>query len=88
MAHAKVISLAAAVVAAKKLKAKGKRVVFTNGTFDLLHLGHVTYLQKSRQRGDALFVGLNSDASVKSYKGPDRPIFCIKIKEKSASPDS
>lgn len=59
---------------AQKLRAAGKKIVFTNGTFDILHLGHVTYLQKAKDAGDVLIVGVNSDASVKTYKGPDRPI--------------
>jgi D-glycero-beta-D-manno-heptose 1-phosphate adenylyltransferase len=50
------------------------RVVFTNGVFDLLHPGHVDVLLGARQRGDALVVGVNSDASVKRLKGPDRPV--------------
>ena len=62
----KLVSRPKAALAARRLKRLGKRIVFTNGTFDLLHLGHVTYLQKARQEGDALFVGLNSDSSVKS----------------------
>lgn len=56
------------------LKAEGKRIVFTNGCFDLLHLGHVTYLEEARSYGDVLIVGLNSDTSVKRIKGPQRPI--------------
>ncbi len=56
------------------LRAARKKIVFTNGTFDILHLGHVTYLQKAKRAGDVLIVGVNSDASVKSYKTPDRPI--------------
>ena len=55
-------------------KAKGEKVVFTNGCFDILHRGHVTYLQQARQLGDHRIVGLNSDASVKKLKGPERPI--------------
>lgn len=55
-------------------KAQGDRVVFTNGVFDLLHVGHVTVLQKARQLGDCLVVGINSDASVKRLKGPKRPM--------------
>ncbi len=61
-----------AIVAA--LKAEGKRIVFTNGCFDLLHVGHVAYLEEARSYGDVLIVGLNSDASVKRIKGPQRPI--------------
>ena len=58
----------------KTLKNQGKKVVFTNGVFDLLHLGHVTYLQAARQQGDLLVVALNSDASVKRLKGPQKPL--------------
>jgi D-beta-D-heptose 7-phosphate kinase/D-beta-D-heptose 1-phosphate adenosyltransferase len=53
---------------------KGRRIVFTNGVFDLLHPGHVRYLQHARSLGDLLIVGLNADASVRRNKGPDRPI--------------
>jgi D-glycero-beta-D-manno-heptose 1-phosphate adenylyltransferase len=56
------------------MRASGKRLVVTNGCFDLLHLGHVTYLESARQQGDALLVGLNSDASVRQLKGPERPV--------------
>jgi rfaE bifunctional protein nucleotidyltransferase chain/domain len=55
-------------------RAAGKRVVFTNGVFDILHPGHVRYLQAARAHGDLLIVGLNSDASVRRNKGPERPI--------------
>jgi rfaE bifunctional protein nucleotidyltransferase chain/domain len=57
-----------------ELRASGKTVVFTNGVFDLLHVGHLRYLQHARGLGDALIVGLNSDRSVRQIKGPDRPI--------------
>ncbi len=57
-----------------RLRGEGRRIVFTNGVFDLLHPGHVRYLQHARSLGDALIVGLNSDASVRRYKGPGRPI--------------
>lgn len=57
-----------------KLDADGKKLVFTNGCFDILHRGHVTYLAFARNQGDRLVVGLNTDASVKSNKGDDRPI--------------
>lgn len=53
---------------------KGKRIVFTNGCFDILHRGHVTYLAEARKLGDLLVVGVNADASVKRLKGPERPI--------------
>jgi D-beta-D-heptose 7-phosphate kinase/D-beta-D-heptose 1-phosphate adenosyltransferase len=56
------------------IHARGGTVVFTNGVFDLLHPGHVRYLQDARQLGDALIVGVNSDRSVRANKGPDRPI--------------
>ena len=59
---------------ADALRRQGKRIVFTNGCFDLLHRGHVEYLQASRERGDVLIVGINSDASVQRCKGPRRPI--------------
>src|SRR5579859_5192792 len=52
----------------------GERGVFTNGCFDLLHLGHVRYLQEARSLGDLLVVGLNSDASTRAIKGPKRPL--------------
>lgn len=63
-----------AAAAAQRVRADGGTVVFTNGVFDLLHPGHVRYLQEARALGDLLVVGLNSDASVRGIKGPDRPI--------------
>jgi D-glycero-beta-D-manno-heptose 1-phosphate adenylyltransferase len=66
------------VEAASRLRAEylaaGKKLVLTNGVFDLLHTGHLYYLQEARALGDALFIALNSDASVKALKGPLRPI--------------
>src|SRR5262249_9124418 len=59
---------------AATLRAKGKRIVTINGSFDVLHAGHLYILNEARQCGDVLLVGLNSDASVRSYKGPGRPI--------------
>lgn len=59
---------------AAQLRAAGKTVVFTNGCFDLLHRGHVDYLQRARALGDVLLVGLNGDGSVRQLKGPGRPI--------------
>ncbi|MFN8792423.1 MAG: D-glycero-beta-D-manno-heptose 1-phosphate adenylyltransferase [Bdellovibrionales bacterium] len=53
---------------------KGRQVVFTNGCFDLLHIGHVRYLQDAKTRGDLLVVALNTDASVRALKGPERPV--------------
>lgn len=59
---------------AKSLRAAGKRVVFTNGVFDILHVGHLRYLEAARALGDALLIGVNADASVRRLKGPTRPI--------------
>jgi rfaE bifunctional protein nucleotidyltransferase chain/domain len=58
----------------KKFKDEGKKIVFTNGVFDLVHAGHVDYLLKAKASGDILIVGLNSDASVKRIKGEKRPL--------------
>jgi D-beta-D-heptose 7-phosphate kinase/D-beta-D-heptose 1-phosphate adenosyltransferase len=58
----------------KDLKENGKRIVFTNGCFDLLHIGHVRYLEKAKALGDVLVVGVNSDSSVRKLKGLNRPI--------------
>lgn len=55
-------------------KNEGKKVVFTNGVFDLLHIGHITYMAKAADLGDKLVIGLNSDSSVKRIKGDDRPV--------------
>lgn len=57
-----------------KLKKQEKRIVFTNGCFDILHFGHVKYLQEAKQKGDILVVGINSDASVRKIKGRKRPL--------------
>ncbi len=57
-----------------ELKSSGRRLVVTNGCFDLLHVGHATYLEAARALGDALLVGVNSDASVRDLKGPSRPV--------------
>lgn len=59
-----------------RLKREGKRIVWTNGCFDILHVGHIMYLQEARKEGDVMIVGLNSDASVRQNKGPDRPVVC------------
>ena len=59
----------------ERLRSAGVRLVFTNGVFDLLHVGHVRYLAHARALGDALLVAINSDRSVRELKGPDRPIF-------------
>src|SRR3954469_12273804 len=58
----------------KTWQSEGKKIVFTNGVFDLLHIGHITYMAKAAELGDKLVIGLNSDASVKRIKGEDRPV--------------
>ncbi len=70
----KIINIEQSVAAMQRQRDAGRRIVFTNGCFDLLHSGHVRYLQQARELGDALVVGLNSDASVRMIKGPKRPI--------------
>ena len=70
----KLLTLPAAVAAREALRAAGKRVVLTNGVFDLLHEGHLHSLKAARALGDALFVAINSDASVRAIKGPARPV--------------
>ena len=59
----------------QRLRAAGARLVFTNGVFDLLHVGHVRYLAEARTLGDALLVAINSDRKVRELKGPSRPVF-------------
>lgn len=71
---AKVLTLAQASRWAAAAQRRGQRVVATNGCFDLLHFGHVSYLQRARKLGDLLIVGLNSDASCRQLKGPQRPL--------------
>lgn len=73
-ANEKLLTCEAAAGAARKLRALGLRVVFTNGVFDVLHPGHVRYLRQARALGDALFVAVNSDRSVRANKGAGRPI--------------
>jgi D-beta-D-heptose 7-phosphate kinase / D-beta-D-heptose 1-phosphate adenosyltransferase len=70
----RVVGRPAAARLAARLRRRGARVVFTNGVFDLLHVGHLDLLEKARALGDALVVGVNSDASVRRLKGPGRPI--------------
>ena len=72
--ESKILTKAEMLTERARLKVDGKTLVFTNGAFDLLHLGHVSYLKFAREQGDALVLGLNSDASVKRYKGERRPI--------------
>jgi len=70
----KLHSLPAAVAWRQQQRAAGRRVVLTNGVFDLLHTGHLYYLKKARELGDALVIALNADASVRALKGPSRPV--------------
>ena len=72
--NTKVVQLPELKLSVERLKADGKRIVFANGCFDVLHVGHVRYLQDARSQGDVLIVGLNSDQSVRKLKGEGRPI--------------
>ena len=71
----KILTRAAMVAERGRLRAGGKRLVFTNGVFDLLHVGHVRYLAEARGLGEALLVAINSDRTVRELKGPNRPVF-------------
>ena len=71
----KLHNLEEALQAAEALRREGKRLVMTNGCYDLLHPGHIVHLQQARELGDALFVAMNSDRSVRELKGPDRPVY-------------
>ena len=71
----KILSRAALLDERERLRAAGRRLVFTNGVFDLLHVGHVRYLTQARTLGDALVVAINSDRAVRELKGADRPVF-------------
>ena len=68
------MTVAEAAALAERLRASGRRVVLANGCFDLLHVGHVRYLDEARRLGDVLFVGINSDAAVARLKGAGRPL--------------
>ncbi|MFN0067599.1 MAG: adenylyltransferase/cytidyltransferase family protein [Limisphaerales bacterium] len=70
----KLLSLEALPAWRAELRRAGRRLVVTNGCFDLLHIGHATYLEAARDLGDALLVGVNGDASVRALKGPSRPV--------------
>jgi D-glycero-beta-D-manno-heptose 1-phosphate adenylyltransferase len=70
----KILSVEQLLAKRKEWSRQGKKVVFTNGCFDILHIGHVDYLEKASCLGDVLVIGLNTDASVSRIKGPDRPI--------------
>jgi len=82
MHYNKIKTLPELLKALKKLRARHKRIVFTNGCFDILHAGHVNYLAGARFLGDALVVGLNSDDSVRRLKGKGRPIVTQKNRAK------
>jgi rfaE bifunctional protein nucleotidyltransferase chain/domain len=71
---AKILQPDSAKILIQEWKAACNKIVFTNGVFDLLHIGHITYLAKAAAEGDKLIIGLNSDNSVKNIKGPERPI--------------
>jgi rfaE bifunctional protein nucleotidyltransferase chain/domain len=73
-ARAKFLTRKAAAAAIRSAQKRGERVVFTNGCFDLVHVGHVRSLEQARSLGDRLVVAVNSDASVRKLKGPDRPL--------------
>ena len=72
--NSKLRSLEAAIIWREELRKDGKKIVLTNGVFDLLHTGHLSYLMQARQLSDALIVAINSDASTRALKGPTRPI--------------
>jgi D-glycero-beta-D-manno-heptose 1-phosphate adenylyltransferase len=71
----KILTGQAMLAERERLRAGGKRLVFTNGVFDLLHVGHVRYLAQAHALGDALLVAINSDRTVRELKGPNRPVF-------------
>jgi rfaE bifunctional protein nucleotidyltransferase chain/domain len=72
---ARILSIEGMLAERERLRTAGARLVFTNGVFDLLHVGHVRYLAQARALGDALVVAINSDRTVRELKGPDRPVF-------------
>jgi rfaE bifunctional protein nucleotidyltransferase chain/domain len=72
----KIVTAEEAGAIGNEMRENGRRLVFTNGVFDLLHVGHVRYLQAARALGDALLVAINGDESVRTLKGPGRPVNC------------
>ena len=74
LTSSKILSLPQAIEQAAQWRIQGQRIVFTNGCFDIVHLGHIDYLEKARALGDRLVLGLNTDASVSRIKGPLRPV--------------
>ncbi|SFC32179.1 D-glycero-beta-D-manno-heptose 1-phosphate adenylyltransferase [Spirosoma endophyticum] len=74
MTESKILTREQAIQRADQWRAEGQQIVFTNGCFDIVHLGHIDYLEKARHLGDRLILGLNTDASVSCVKGPLRPV--------------
>jgi rfaE bifunctional protein nucleotidyltransferase chain/domain len=74
MNSAKIVSVSEGAKLVEKWKSEGGEVVFSNGCFDILHLGHIDYLEKAKALGTRLIIGLNTDSSVKRLKGPERPL--------------
>lgn len=74
MTESKILTRADAILQAEKWHTNNQRIVFTNGCFDIVHLGHIDYLERARALGDKLILGLNTDASVSCIKGPLRPV--------------
>jgi D-beta-D-heptose 7-phosphate kinase/D-beta-D-heptose 1-phosphate adenosyltransferase len=78
MSKNKIFSINRLAKLTASLRKFGKKIVFTNGCFDILHAGHISYLKKAKKLGDILILGVNSDSSVKSIKGPNRPVNTLK----------
>jgi len=74
MSKDKIVALSKVKSLSSRLKSKKKKIVFTNGCFDIIHIGHVKYLERAKAFGDVLIVGVNSDSSMKKIKGSKRPI--------------
>lgn len=81
-AEEKILSRSDAIKKVEELKKQGKKVVFTNGCFDLIHLGHVIYLREAKNCGDILVVAVNTDESIKRIKGKDRPILPLSERQR------
>lgn len=74
MSEDKIVNLPRLKAIVSKLRTKKKKIIFTNGCFDLIHIGHIKYLEKAKAQGGILIVGINSDSSMRKIKGPKRPI--------------
>lgn len=74
MTESKILTREQAIHQADQWRVEGQQIVFTNGCFDIVHLGHIDYLEKARHLGDRMIIGLNTDASVSCVKGPLRPV--------------